>query len=1042
MDAATLRIRLLGGFSVETDGAMVPERAWRLRKARALVKVAALAPGRRVHRDVLCELLWPDRDASAAANNLHQALHAARRAIGDAGALALQDDVLTLSAAAWTDVDAFEAAAHDGDPEAALALYGGDLLPEDRFEEWTAARRAALAELRLDLCVRAAERLRARGDPAAAVSLLGALVAGAPRHEPLRRAHMRALAAAGRRQDALAQFEELRDALRAHAEADPDPETRALYRELLAAAAPEAPARAGLPHALTSFVGRERELHELERLLDRARLVTLTGPGGAGKTRLALAAAARRAPRLPGGAWLTDLGALREPALVPQAVATALGVPIPANRPALDALAAHVAGQPGMLLVLDTCEHLLDACAHLAEALLGAAPAVRLLATSREPLRCAAEVAWRVPSLAEAPALFRERAAAVRGEPLRDEEAAAIDEICWRLDRMPLAIELAAARTGALTVGQLAARLGDSLDMLSAGRRTALSRQATLRATIGWSHDLLTADERVVFRRLAVFAGGFTLEAAETVVAGGPIPERRVADLVGRLVEKSLVVGEAGRFRLMDTIAQFAGEQLQAAHERDAVGARHLEWCLERARAHDPLAGDGGALPLRGLEDIDDDLRAGLAFALRHDPQTALALATHLWRFWLAHSLFVEGTGWLDAVLDAAPQPTTVRVEALLAAAGMALRRGAADAYLERVGEAVTLLGDLDDSRATAEAFQQHAIFEEYVRSSALSARLFRDAVATAERLGEQRIATSARHASAMTPWNRSDLPAARTRLRDAIVRLRALPPGRERFLQAITLGLPVLPEGTGGARRMVWEATVFQGRRLDRDSGLALALCNLALVERSAGDLDAADTALAEALPLCRANGDATSEALTLAHLGHAARMRGDLETAADLLADAVRRMAELGEHRDADVLCLGLGLVQGARGDLAPARTTFASALDRFLATDDVPGIAGTRSNWAIVEERAGELERARDLYAESAASWQVQRLDRFAGWPMLACGQLCHALGEHEAGAAALHAARAALAGANDAGGVAEADAWLAAQGSLSDCKEGAT
>ena len=1037
MDAATLRIRLLGGFSVEADGAVVGDRAWRLRKARALVKVAALAPGRRVHRDVVCELLWPDRDASAAANNLHQALHAARRAIGDPAALTLHDDVLALAPGAWTDVDAFEAAARDGDPEAALALYAGELLPEDRFEEWTAARREALGELQLDLRVRAADRHRARGDPAAAVALLAGAVAAAPRHEPVRRALMRGLAAAGRRQDALAQFEDLRGVLRAHAEADPDPDTRALYRELLAAAAPETPPRAGLPVALTSFVGRERELHELDRLLDRARLVTLTGPGGAGKTRLALAAAAQRAPRLRGGAWLADLGPLRDPALVPQAVATALGVPIPANRPALDALVVHVAGRPEQLIVLDTCEHLLDACAHLAEALLAAAPDVRLLATSREPLRCAAEVAWRVPSLAEAPALFAERAAAVRTEPFSDEEAVTIDEICWRLDRMPLAVELAAARTGALTVDQLAARLGDCLDVLSAGSRTALSRQATLRATIAWSHDLLTDDERATFRRLAVFAGTFTLEAAEALAAGGAIPERRVADLVARLVEKSLVVGEGGRFRLMDTIHQFGGEQLQAAGERDAVAARHLAWCLDRARAHDPLAGDGGALPLRGLEDDHDDLRAGLAFALRHDPPTALALAVHLWRFWLAHSLFVEGTGWLDAVLAAAPERTPQRVEALLAAAFMALRRGDPDAYLTRVADAVALLGELDDSRATAEAFLEHAIFEEYWRSSALSARLFRDALAAAERLGEPRLAASARHAAAMTPWNRSDLPAARDRLDGAILRLRALPAGRERFMQAIAFGLPTLPDGRAGALRMVWEATVFQGRRLDRDSGLALALGNLAWVQRGAGELDAAQAALDEALALCRSNGDATSEALTLAHLGHVARSRGDLETAERLIAGAAARLAELGERRDADVLLLGLGIVQGTAGDLALARATLAGARDRFLATDDLPAIAGAHGNWGIVEERAGEAERARELYAQAAAAWRAQRLGRLEGWQTLACGAMQLALGDSEAAVASLRCARAGLAGAADARGVAEADALLAP---LSGCKEG--
>src|SRR4051794_17431792 len=573
----TLRIRLLGGFSVEVDGEPVAERAWRLRKARALVKLAALSPGRRVHRDVVAELLWADRTASAAANNLHQALHAARRALGDPAALTLSDDVLALTPGAWVDVEAFEAAAAAPDGlDAALAAYRGELLPEDRFEPWTEGRRAALRELHLGLCIRAADEQAARGEPGAAIAGLARAAAEAPRHEPVRRALMLALAADGRRQDALAEFEALRAELRAHNEADPDPETRALYRELLGARdPPPAPRRRpGLPTQLTSFVGRDRELAELHRLLDRTRLLTLTGPGGAGKTRLAIQAAGARAAELPGGAWLVDLGALRDPALVAQSVATTLGVPIPAHRPALDALTAQLAQAPATLIVLDTCEHLLDACAHVAEALLAAAPGVRLLATSREPLRCAAEVTWRVPSLAEAPALFRERATAVAARAAAawgPQEEATIEEICFRLDRMPLAVELAAARTAALTLEQIAARLDDSLDVLGAGSRTARTRQQTLRATIAWSHDLLDDDEGILFRRLSAFAGGFTLDAAEAVGAGDPIPARRVADLVARLVDKSLVVAEDGRFRRVDTIRQFADERLEVAGETGAV---------------------------------------------------------------------------------------------------------------------------------------------------------------------------------------------------------------------------------------------------------------------------------------------------------------------------------------------------------------------------------------------------------------------------------------------------------------------------------------
>jgi predicted ATPase len=251
---------------------------------------------------------------------------------------------------------------------------------------------------------------------------------------------------------------------------------------------------------------------------------------------------------------------------------------------------------------------------------------VRVLTTSREPLRCAGEIAWRVPSLAESERLFCERAAAARpGFDAAADEAGAVKEICRRLDGMPLAVELAAARTAALSPDQIAARLGDSLDLLVAGRRTALTRQQTLRATIDWSHNLLTGEEGILLRRLAVFAGGFTLEAAEEVCAGGAIGWRGVVDLLARLVEKSLVVAEGERFRLLDTVRQYAAERLEAAAERETVAVRHLDWCLALAEEHDPLSA-GPRRSLHVLEREHDNLRAGLAWGLRRDPQAALRL--------------------------------------------------------------------------------------------------------------------------------------------------------------------------------------------------------------------------------------------------------------------------------------------------------------------------------------------------------------------------------------------------------------------------------
>jgi predicted ATPase len=335
------------------------------------------------------------------------------------------------------------------------------------------------------------------------------------------------------------------------------------------------------------------------------------------------------------------------------------------------------------LLILDNCEHLVAACAVVAEHLLGACSELRILATSREPLRVPGEVTWRVPSLTlpapgrsvkpaelasyESVRLFCERAGDVSsGFELGDANAGAVAEICLRLDGMPLALELAAARVGALSPAQIAERLGDCLAVLTAGSRSALDRQQTLRATLSWSHALLTSNERALFRRLGVFAGTFALEAAEEVAAGGDVDGSQVADLLGRLVDKSLVVAEqdAGgyRYRLLEPMRQYARELLVEANEVTTVEGRHHAFYLELARAADPERTSAGPILAAGpLEADHDNLRAALGWALGHEPQQALRLAVHMWPMWMAGSHFQEGSRWLQTALAAAPAPTALR---------------------------------------------------------------------------------------------------------------------------------------------------------------------------------------------------------------------------------------------------------------------------------------------------------------------------------------------------------------------------------------------
>jgi DNA-binding SARP family transcriptional activator len=403
--------------------------AWRLRKAKTLVKLLALASGHRMHREELVAILWPDREGASAAHNLHQALYVARRAMGGAscGQFTLRDDIVLLSEGEvpWLDTEAFDAACQlaqqTRDPKdyrVAAELYRGDLLPEDRFEDWASGPREALRERRLGMLMEYAEVVSERGEHNRVVDLTGAVIAADPFHEGAQRILMAALAASGRRYEALATFDKLREALAEEYAADPEPATRRLYRDLLTAgdpqpAAPPSDGSAPSPRSdvtrmprraatstsdgpwleQTSFVGRRRELAEIIQTLGRTRLLTLTGPGGAGKTRLAYEAAGRLAAVHPDGVHVVELAWLSRPELVPQAVASVLDLPLPETGTAEVAIARQLAGRR-LLLVLDNCEHLLDACARLTAGLLRGCPDVVVLATSREPLRVGGEVTW------------------------------------------------------------------------------------------------------------------------------------------------------------------------------------------------------------------------------------------------------------------------------------------------------------------------------------------------------------------------------------------------------------------------------------------------------------------------------------------------------------------------------------------------------------------------------------------------------------------------------------------------------------------------
>lgn len=415
-----------------------------------------------------------------------------------------------------------------------------------------------------------------------------------------------------------------------------------------------------LPVQLTSFIGRRAELTELRRLLDGNRVVTLTGAGGVGKTRLAIEVASRSADLFGNEVWYVDLAPIADPELVAVTVARTLGL---ADRPGLSTMGAleKFIGERRILLLLDNCEHLIDAVAALVIGLVSTCPRVTVLATSREPVGVAGEVTWRVPSLSldrEATELFIDRARLARPDfVLTDRHTAAVEEICRRLDGMPLAIELAAARVRALSLADIVDGLHDRFRLLTGGARNAVRRQQTLRASVEWSHALLTEPERVLFRRLAVFVGGFVLDAAQSVCGGTDLEGFQVLDQLGLLVDKSLVVTENAsdrtRYRLLETVRQYAQEKLSESGEANAVRSRHRDHYAQLTELLESPSQTSGEHALELVEAEFDNIRAAFAWCRENsDTEAALRLASSLHPLWLPLGRMHEGLAWFDSVFS------------------------------------------------------------------------------------------------------------------------------------------------------------------------------------------------------------------------------------------------------------------------------------------------------------------------------------------------------------------------------------------------------
>ncbi|MFB7368535.1 BTAD domain-containing putative transcriptional regulator [Streptomyces sp. NPDC056222] len=726
-----LRYRVLGpSRALRADGGPVALSGARL---RALLAALAATGGREVGVAELIDLIWEDEPPEEPTAALQALVGRLRRALGREAVASTAGGYRLAAGPEDIDLHVFERLATEGSG----ALAAGDparaaRLLDDALGLWSGPALADLPGRDADPVVVRTDRRHAQahqdrlaadvalGQAATALAPLAALAAEQPLDEPLQALRIRALRAAGRPAEALQAYAEVRAVLANRLGADPGPELRELHAELLAGDTP-APERPHVPARLTSFVGRETELDSLVAELGEQRLVTLLGTGGVGKTRLALEAAERGAPRRQEGVRVAELASVRSESDVPSAVLTALGaretqlwsgatVVEPSARDTLTRLVEHCASRR-LLLVLDNCEHVVGAAAELVERLLVRCPGVTVLATSREPLGVPGEFVRLVEPLPPDGALrlLAERGAAARAgfDPVDDPEACA--EICRRLDGLPLAIELAAARLRLLAPRQIADRLDDRFPLLTTGARTVLPRQQTLRAVVDWSWDLLDGSERTVLRRLSVFSGGCDLAAAEAVCAtavesdgagregpavAGPggdgadgagagrdgaavagagghvtvaVPAAHVLGLLGSLVDKSLVVAvpapadhdAAMRYSLLETVAEYAAERLDESGDRAAAERRHLVHYRELARAGEAaLRGPEQDMWLRRFESEHDNVTAALRTAVdRGEEQEALCLVLSMSWFWQLRARQADARAWSLAAAALGPDP-------------------------------------------------------------------------------------------------------------------------------------------------------------------------------------------------------------------------------------------------------------------------------------------------------------------------------------------------------------------------------------------------
>jgi predicted ATPase/DNA-binding SARP family transcriptional activator len=875
---------LLGPLSATSDGEAIAVPG---QKPRALLAALLLQPNQIVSRDRLIDALWGEDPPDTARNTIQVYVSQLRKLLPDGMLetatapgyrLVIEPDAVDLfefvrlSEEGRTALGLGDAARAAETLRAALALWRGPPLADLAWEPFAHAEIARLEELRIAALEDRIDADLALGRHGQLVPELEALVVEHPLRERLRGQLMLALYRAGRQADALAVYQRARRTLVDELGIEPGESLRTLERAILAQDpalnAPQAgAAERRLPTPATPLLGREHELARLAEIVRSGpRLLTLTGIGGIGKTRLALELARRLGPEFQHGSAMATLATLRDPALVPRAILDALEIPETGRDPE-ESVTAALSGSE-LLLVVDNFEQVLPAAPTVAR-LLEAAPRLKVIVTSRAPLHIAAEQEFPVPPLAEdeAAELFVARAQAANPEfALSEQNAAAVAELCTRLDGLPLAIELAAARTKILPPATLLSRLSNRLQLLTGGRRDAPKHQQTLRMTFDWSHDLLDPDVQQLFARLGVFAGGCTLESAEAVCGGdGSVLDGLTALVDESLMRQRVTAGGQARFSMLETVREYALERLAAAGEFEEVRRLHLGHFVAFAEDVEPhLVGSNQIGWLARVEADHDNIRAALAFALETaDAPSAMRLVRGVRRFWHVHGYLAEGRHALSSALAIAPdEPSEIRANTLNMVGILAGEQG------DYASAQTMFKASLDDARA----------------------------------VGATRAISSALVNLGNMAFYSGELDEARDLYKESIEHFAALGDSRGQALAKENIGLMALTAGDV-PEAVTWLTGALElARDVGDDRETAAAGRSLAAAKIELGEPAQATALLAESLTLARDLGDAHGIATSLETFAGLAATGGAFERAATLFGASDAERAAIGAQRQPD--------------------------------------------------------------------------------------------------------------------------------------------